>query len=93
MTYTTAEHLVPTLDETTFEYLKPTDAQIETMARVRAAAKEFADILERELPDGADKTYVLRNHRTNAMWANVILTLQTDGSARTSVRRSRRPRS
>ncbi len=70
------------LDSSTFEYLKPTDAQLETMARVRAAAKVFSDCLEAELPDGADKTYVLRSHRTNAMWCNVAITRQTDGSAR-----------
>lgn len=33
----------------TFEYLKPTDEQVEQMNRVRAAAKAYNDILEREL--------------------------------------------
>lgn len=70
------------LDPSTFEYLKPTDAQIEAMARVRAAAKAFSDVLEAELPEGPDKTYVMRNHRTNSMWANVSITRQPDGAAR-----------
>ena len=66
----------------TFEYLKPTDAQIERMARVRAAAKAFSEVLEAELPNGPDKTHVLRNHRSNAMWANVAITRHPDGSPR-----------
>ena len=68
---------------TTFEYLKPTDAQMDQMARVRAAAKTYNDVLEAELPDGPDKTFVIRAHRSNAMWANVAITRQQDGSPRT----------
>jgi hypothetical protein len=41
------------------------------MARVRAAARAFCEVLERELPEGPDKTFMIRNHRTNAMWANI----------------------
>lgn len=67
----------------TFEYLKPTDAQIEQMARVRQAAKDFCDILEHELPEGPDKTFVIRAHRSNAMWANVAITRLPDGTPRT----------
>lgn len=67
----------------TYEYLNPTDEQKDRMARVRAAAKAYSDILDAELPDGPDKTYVLRNHRSNAMWANVAITRHPDGSPRT----------
>jgi hypothetical protein len=70
------------LHPSTFEYLKPTDAQIEAMAVVRKAAKDYADILDRILPDGPDKTYMMRSHRSNAMWANVALTRQADGTPR-----------
>jgi len=66
----------------TYEYLKPTDEQMETMARVRAAAKAFNDVLDAELPDGPDKTFVIRSHRSNAMWANVAITRQADGTPR-----------
>ena len=66
----------------TFEYLKPTDEQTETMARVRAAAAAFNDVLVAELPDGPDKTFVIRSHRSNAMWANVAITRQSDGTPR-----------
>ena len=71
-----------TMHPTTYEYLKPTDAQVEAMARVRAAAKAYSDVLEAELPDGPDKTFIIRNHRSNAMWANVAITRQPDGSPR-----------
>lgn len=70
------------MHESTFEYLKPTDEQTAQISRVRQAAKEYCEILERELPDGPDKTFVIRNHRSNAMWANVAITRQPDGSPR-----------
>jgi hypothetical protein len=67
----------------TYEYLKPTEAQLESMSKVRAAAKAYNDILDKELPDGPDKTYVIRNHRSNTMWANVAITRHPDGTPRT----------
>ncbi len=66
----------------TYEYLKATDEQIATMARIREAAKVFSDVLEAELPDGPDKTFVIRCHRSNVMWANIAITRQPDGSPR-----------
>lgn len=66
----------------TYEYLKPTESQIEAMARVRAAAKAYHDVLEAELPEGPDKTFTIRNHRSNAMWANVAITRLPDGTPR-----------
>lgn len=70
------------MHKSTFEYLKPTDAQVESMARVRAAAKAYNDVLEAELPEGPDKTFVVRNHRSNAMWANIAITRLPDGTPR-----------
>ena len=66
----------------TYEYLKPTDAQMAAMAKLRAAAKAYGDALEQILPDGPDKTFVIRAHRSNAMWANVAITRQPDGAPR-----------
>jgi hypothetical protein len=66
----------------TFEYLKPTDAQLDQMSRMRAAAKAYADAVQAEVPDGPDKTYVLRKFREVAMWVNVGLTRHPDGSPR-----------
>lgn len=71
------------LHHSTYEYLKPTDDQIECMAKVRSAAKAYSDALEALLPDGPDKTYIIRAHRANAMWANVAITRHPDGSPRT----------
>ncbi len=66
----------------TYEYLKPTDEQVACMARVRAAAKVFNDVLDAELPEGPDKTFAVRAHRSNAMWANVAITRLPDGTPR-----------
>ena len=71
-----------TMHPSTFEYLKPTDDQIAKMARLRAAAKAYADVLDAELPDGPDKTFVIRAHRSNAMWVNVAVTRLPDGTPR-----------
>lgn len=70
------------MHSSTYEYLKPTDAQIEQMSKVRKAAKEYNDVLEQELPDGPDKTHVIRTHRSNAMWANIAITRLPDGTPR-----------
>lgn len=70
------------LHPSTYEYLKPTDGQIAQMAKVRLAAKVYNDVLE-TLPDGPDKTFVIRAHRSNAMWANVAITCLPDGTPRT----------
>ena len=70
------------LHSSTYEYLKPTEAQITKMTRIRSAAKAYSDILDAELPDGPDKTFVLRAHRSNAMWANIAVTRQPDGTPR-----------
>ncbi len=66
----------------TYEYLKPTENQLAAMSRVRAAAKAYNDILDAELPEGPDKTFVIRAHRSNAMWANVAITRLPDGTPR-----------
>jgi hypothetical protein len=71
-----------TLHHSAFEYLKPTDAQLEKMARVRAAAKAFADVILAELPDGADKQHIIRAHRSNSMWANAAIMRHADGAPR-----------
>ena len=70
------------MHQSTYEYLKPTDEQIAQMAKVRAAAQVYSAVLEQELPDGPDKTFVIRAHRSNAMWANVAITRLPDGTPR-----------
>jgi hypothetical protein len=71
------------LHSSTFEYLKPTDMQMDQMARVRMLFASFVKSLDVELPEGPDKTFVLRQLRDCAMWANVSLTRNADGTPRT----------
>lgn len=72
----------------TYEYLKPTDEQLAQMDRIRAASKVYLEVLEAELPDGPNKTSVIRNllsstkRGINAMWANAAITRQPDGTPR-----------
>lgn len=70
------------MHSSTFEYLKPTDEQIKIMAAAREAAKVYAEALDQYLPDGPDKTYIMRQVRSTAMWANVSITRQADGTPR-----------
>lgn len=70
------------MHSTMFSYIKPTDDQIVTMQRLRLAAKAYAEVIDELLPEGPDKTYVLRRHRSNAMWVNVAVTRLPDGTPR-----------
>lgn len=65
-----------------FEYLIPTHEQLETMSKIRREAAGFARAIEDLLPDGPDKTYTLRIFREVAMWANIAITRNPDGSPR-----------
>lgn len=69
------------LHRETFGYLKPTDTQQDVMAEMRHAAAEYARLIEM-LPDGPDKTYILRQLRSIAMWVNVTITREADGTPR-----------
>lgn len=71
------------MHSTTFEYLKPTDKQLEAMAKVCAAFAECAGHVLVNVPEGPDRTYLLRKLRECGMWANVAITRNADGSPRT----------
>jgi hypothetical protein len=71
------------LHPSVFEYLTPSEEQLTQMADVRAYFASFALYLDHALPDGPDKTYVLRQLRDCAMWANVTLLRTADGTPRT----------
>ena len=71
-----------TLHQSTFDYLQPTPDQIDRMQEARDAAKIYSNALERLLPEGPDKTHVLRSLRTVAMWANIAITRQPNGEPR-----------
>jgi hypothetical protein len=73
------------LHEDTFEYLKPTEDQVEAMALASDAVRDYAAHLERILLDGPDKTYIMRRVRETAMWVNVAITREADGSPRIEI--------
>lgn len=72
-----------TLHVSTFDYLKPSEQQAAIMGAARVASAAYAEALETLLPDGPDKTYTLRKLREVAMWANVAITRNADGTPRT----------
>jgi hypothetical protein len=65
-----------------FSYLKPTEGQTLVMNICRDAAKDYATLLDKNIPDGPDKTYLIRKLREVAMWVNVAITRNPDGSPR-----------
>lgn len=66
----------------TFEYLKPSELEMEAMSAMRQAAKDYAAMVDAFVHEGPDKTYVMRKLREVAMWVNVAITRQADGSPR-----------
>lgn len=70
------------LHDSTFGFLKPTEDQIAQMQVARDATKTYAAALEAALPDGPDKTVILRQVRDVGMWANVTITRLPDGTPR-----------
>jgi hypothetical protein len=70
------------MDSTVFDYLLPTDTQKATMQEVRAAFAELFEKIDPHLPEGPDKTYLIRKLRECAMWSNVTITRHSDGSPR-----------
>jgi hypothetical protein len=70
------------LHPTTFEYIKPNPVGLALMQSVRVATRDYARALEEYLPDGPDKTYLLRKAREVGMWANVAITRTADGAPR-----------
>jgi hypothetical protein len=57
-------------------------AALARMQRLRAAAAAYGAVLEEVLPEGPDKTFTIRQHRTTAMWAIVAVTRLPDGTPR-----------
>jgi len=70
------------LHHSTFDYLNPTDRQKDDMQHVRDAAKEYAQALDAILPEGPDKTYVMRKLREVNTWAMIAITRHPDGAPR-----------
>lgn len=71
------------MHRSTYDYLKPTDEQLQLMEKLREAARTYGNTLDCLLPEGPDKEFIIRSHRATAMWANVAITRESDGSPRT----------
>lgn len=70
------------LHATTFHYIKPNENQMLTMNKARMVSEQYALALEQLVPDGPDKTYLLRKVREVAMWVNVAITREANGAPR-----------
>ena len=70
------------MHNSTFEYLKPTEKQLNQMSVCRQAFRDLEANLNDNVPEGPDKTYLLRKLREVAMWANVAITRLPDGTPR-----------
>jgi len=65
-----------------FSYLKPTDEQAADMERLRDAAANYAKEIQDVVPEGPDKTYIIRQLRSVAMWVNVAISRHPNGDPR-----------
>jgi hypothetical protein len=65
-----------------FEPVKPTEVQSEAMEALRGEALNFAHVLDVYVPEGPDKTHLMRKFRDVVMWANVAIIRNADGSPR-----------
>ena len=70
------------LHPSTFDYVQPTLEQVAAMQSARETARDYAYVIDKMVPDGPDKTYILRQLREVAMWVNVAITRNPDGSPR-----------
>ena len=62
-----------------FSYHAPDDAGLAAIARIRDGAKEFAEILYRNVPPCADRTLALQHLRDSMMRANAGVALKGVG--------------
>lgn len=70
------------LDSSTFDYLRPTEAQIKQMELVRNAFHELATSVLAMVPAGHDQQHAIRLIRDACMWCNVAVTRHEDGTPR-----------
>ena len=65
-----------------FDIISPTEAQVETMAKMRYAFAKLAAEVEDTIRPGPDREHVVRMIRDAALWANVAITRDSDGAPR-----------
>jgi hypothetical protein len=66
----------------TFEYLKPSEDQIERMALMRQAYAKMMHMVTVTIPDGRYKALAITSLEESAMWANKGVTRDSDGTPR-----------
>lgn len=70
------------LHRTTFAYVTQSDDQKRDMETVREAFTALAATVLKTVPNGPDRTHLIRKLRECCMWANVAITRHPDGSPR-----------
>lgn len=56
-----------------FTYHPPSGKQAVNYEALRSSARQFANVINRLVPDCADKTHSLRVLRDSVMWANAAI--------------------
>jgi DhnA family fructose-bisphosphate aldolase class Ia len=70
------------IHDSTFDHLSPTEDQERSMLALREAAKAYAAAVSAHVPPGSDRAYILRKFREVAMWADVAVVREPDGTPR-----------
>lgn len=65
-----------------FESVLPSEEQTQQMNRVRSAFTHLVTQIETHIPEGPDRTFIIRQLRDSAMWCNVAIIRNPDGSPR-----------
>ena len=65
-------------EPTSYEPVKPDDRQEARIQAIRAAARMFAEAMDKALPTGPDKSHTFRQFRTVVMWANYTISRNAD---------------
>ncbi|MBD7984408.1 hypothetical protein H9649_07445 [Sporosarcina sp. Sa2YVA2] len=59
--------------ENIFKYHSPKEGQPEKYTAIREKAKELAYLIDKECPDGREKSVAFTNLETAVMWANASI--------------------
>jgi hypothetical protein len=72
------------MHQSTFQYLRPSDEQVETMTVVRRAFERIYAHVDALVPEGRYKALTITALEQAAMWANKGITRESDGAPRPS---------
>jgi hypothetical protein len=70
------------MHETTFDYLKPTEAQLAKMTAFRKAFSDLAQEIGDAVPESRYRSLTLTSLEEAAMWINKAITRHGDGKPR-----------